>query len=321
MRFNPDHNYRSAATYRIAIMTVDGTPPLAVNHVPTPLGELAICEVISLMKHLPQVEILRVIVDAGDLIVTLHVTRNIPDHLRDIIALLDENTVKAVRESLLPNEFKAPILKAKHVYQKEFRDRILTSAEEYERFRTYDEQCAYRARIVEEQPQLLTTPQILDIDGKPYMCLGNFLLLRHPDRRQVRISRSFIPEKVDGLFRRWRETIRSGGVVVSPFVSAKEKEIYTEAVETGGRIIRIVNSAPAIRAGHNHLNPHISPEEKRLLEEHRLLLIAEVDLPKELRSQTPYSRENCMRMNEVALLLCEDHDSMRVLAPGDRTFC
>lgn len=322
-RFNPDHNYRSAAMYRIELRTVDGTPPLTVNHAPTGLGELAIIEVTSLMRELPEIEILRVIIDERTLTITLRVTRNTPDHLSDIIAILDENTARAVRESLLPPEIKAPILRNKHIYDSEFRDRIITSAEEFDRFRVYDEGAPGRTRILEQNGVLLTTPQRLDVDGVEYGCLGNFLLLRNPDRQQVRISRSYTPEMLDKLKKRWRETIRTGGVLVSPFVSAKEKELFSEAADNGGRIIKVVNAAvygdPTLRMGQT-APVQIRQEEERLLAEHRLLIIYEIDTPENLKGEAPYSRDNCLRMNEVARQLCEEHDSMRVLSPNDRTF-
>lgn len=71
---------------------------------------------------------------------------------------------------------------------------------------------------------------------------GNIFLLDNPVKSAVRISRirSRTPH-LEAKIREWEETIRCGGVLVSPFINPDEKFYRDAAINNGSGIILIVD--------------------------------------------------------------------------------
>jgi REP element-mobilizing transposase RayT len=66
---------------------------------------------------------------------------------------------------------------------------------------------------------------------------GNLFLLDQPELRELRVSRSIPPDQLEELRKETLEWIKSGGVIVSPFISPGEKEIAKTALDAGGAVI------------------------------------------------------------------------------------
>lgn len=89
----------------------------------------------------------------------------------------------------------------------------------------------------------------------------------------------------------WLYTADNGGVLVSPFISKREKEIRYEAEQAGGRLILITHDAFGDRykpAAHDFA----------LCAEGRMLIISLARPPK-----PSLSRPDCMEMNALAALI------------------
>jgi hypothetical protein len=91
--------------------------------------------------------------------------------------------------------------------------------------------------IRREHPDFFCSGRVLQIGEQTFPVYGNFLLLRNPTRAAVRISRSYSEDKLRELHRHWEEIIRSNGVLISPFISEKEKAVRELAISEGGNII------------------------------------------------------------------------------------
>lgn len=125
-------------------------------------------------------------------------------------------------------------------------------------------------------------------------CVGNIFLLRQ-SLKQVHV-RSFWS---DDLVLRFEEECRlhvsAGGVLISPFISPKERKIMYEAIERGGKVIRITD-----RGFGERWKP--SGREFELCAEGRLLVMAESGSSTR-REEMHYRKAS--HLNRVAALIVE----------------
>lgn len=126
------------------------------------------------------------------------------------------------------------------------------------------------------------------VGDTPCQLYGNIHLLNNPFKEQVIVHRADTPEQFERNKEKWLYTAVNGGILVSPFISKREKEIRREAEELGGRFILITNRP---------LGEREKPVGKdfELCAEGRMLIIA---------PQTPmdFSRIACQQMNKLASL-------------------
>lgn len=82
----------------------------------------------------------------------------------------------------------------------------------------------------------------INVNGRDCGLYGNIFLLDNPVKSFVKLSRE--PLKTPGYeskIKEWEETIRSGGVLVSPFINPYEKEYRDIAIKNGNGIILIAD--------------------------------------------------------------------------------
>lgn len=132
------------------------------------------------------------------------------------------------------------------------------------------------------------------INGEEYEAYGNHFLLQHPFKMAVRIHRNNTDEENERLKEKWLEHIAEGGVLVSPFISPKEKHIRKCANEMGGKIILIQNEPFPEK-----YKPALS--DFNLCSQGKLLIIAPV---KTMGSHLNY--EICTKMNELAEKIADE---------------
>lgn len=142
------------------------------------------------------------------------------------------------------------------------------------------------ARI--QRPEFFERVNNLLIDGQTLQSYGNMFFLDNPDKYAVRISRSYSEEEQSKLRHLWLSETIKGSILVSPFISPKEKNIMREANEFDGKFILIQHEA---------FGPRFKPSGHlfKLCEEGRLLIISLGLAPK-----TPLSKALCIRMNALA---------------------
>lgn len=82
----------------------------------------------------------------------------------------------------------------------------------------------------------------IHVNGRKCGLYGNLFLLDHPIKSFVKISR--IPDRTPDLkikTAEWEETIRCGGVLVSPFINPHEKAYRDKAINNGNGIIPVTD--------------------------------------------------------------------------------
>lgn len=143
----------------------------------------------------------------------------------------------------------------------------------------------HRLAMRRQFPQFFQMIRNLKIGDREYEAYGNLFLFRNPDKEAVKISRSFTPEEVEEKKSNWIADASKGTVLVSPFISKKEKEIRSEAEKAGASIILIVAGAFSER-----YKPGL--HDFSLCSEGRLLIIS-YGVP----TNTAITRQLCDQMN------------------------
>lgn len=125
------------------------------------------------------------------------------------------------------------------IFERGFHDRILRRKNQLRNMIDYVKDNPRRLLIKREHANLFRRAVKIDIEGNVYQAFGNFMLLKQPCKAAVRVSSRF---SADELIRRkslWKETVREGGVLISPFISPAERSVRDYAIENGGKIILI----------------------------------------------------------------------------------
>lgn len=172
-------------------------------------------------------------------------------------------------------------------------DKPLYENRSLEGWYSYIRQNPYRLAMRMQAPHFFQRVRNLKIGNEEYEAYGNFFLFRNPDKEVVKISRKDTKEEKEKKKLKWLMAARKGSVLVSPFISAEEKGIRTEAEAWGASIMLITNEKFPER-----FKP--SAHDFELCSSGRLLIISIGQPPKE-----PLTRAFCEKMNNIALEISE----------------
>lgn len=188
------------------------------------------------------------------------------------------------------------------IFNKNFHDRILTSAGQLDIMKRYVADNPLRYIIKRDHPDLFCRKNSVKIDGIDYDAIGNIFLLRNTLISQVRLSRKYTSEQVDALERHWVRVIEEGGVLVSPFISQREKVFRDIAIDGGANVIIIEQ---------NGFGKRYKPSGRyfNLCAEGRLLIIAPIG---HSNSRMALTRVNALRMNNIALIIANGQFELSV---------
>lgn len=178
----------------------------------------------------------------------------------------------------------------KPFFAKGFNDKIVYRKGQKDNFYNYisDNPRRYLAR--KTYPEFFSKPLRLTVGKDSYSVYGNIFLLDHPVKTAVCVSSRYTPAELERHRRLWQETIRSGGVLISPFISNSEREIRDMGIAGGASLIVIVD---------NGFPPRFKPSGRyfELCSRGRLLLVA----PESYISRKPVmTRRVAMACNELA---------------------
>lgn len=214
-----------------------------------------------------------------------------PDHLHIILSV--ENRLDDIVGRKL-GAFKVAVNKRSgidQVFKRGFNDQILTKSRKLDIIYNYLRTNPYRLAIRKANPDFFHRRSGISIGGLPCQLYGNLHLLDNPFKEQVIVHRADNEDVYSSNRDRWLYTAGNGGVLVSPFISKREKDIRKEAELVGGRFILIANRPFGERE---------KPMGKdfALCAEGRMLIIAP-------QTAWDFSRSACLQMNELAALLSE----------------
>ena len=170
----------------------------------------------------------------------IHVREYLPAHLGRYISRL--KTVCTLAVSELPGYPVDTDGNPLHIFEDNYHDRIIRNDSMLETERRYLDDNPRRHLLRKQHPEYFSSPVRITINGEHYSAFGNILLLKDIHPEPVIISRRYTTEHLSRLKVGWEEAARSRKALVSPFISKPEKEIRKVTLESGGRIIEILDN-------------------------------------------------------------------------------
>lgn len=245
------HNYRSRCIYMITMLKNKDVPPFSsientgttgkpipVVHLSS-LGKIIYDCLHALLLEYPQLKILRRVAMPDHIHFELFVTTPIPMALGSIMAVFKAKCTTEARKRFPDSDIAK---RGISVFTEGFNDKIAFRRGAKDAFYNYIADNPRRYLVKKTHSQWFFHRLMIELEGRQLGLYGNIFLLDNPIKSFVKISR--IKERTPDLpehIKEWEETIRSGGVLVSPFINPEEKLYRDAAIEAGSSIILIVN--------------------------------------------------------------------------------
>lgn len=328
-----DHDYQSRCIYMLTLTLADRSQPLlgrlGLNAkgeamlTPSALGEAVKREWYALHKEYPQLWIMRVQLMEEHLHVVVFVKEKLPKHLGKLVGIVKNRSNKHFWQELTEQGRLAP--KGQQtpppLFAENFQDTILTHEGQLETMLRYVDDNPKRAMTKRQNPELFKVVRELRVKTMQSSCteqkrldslsglcelgsltfaaIGNQWLLERGVRMQVRCHNNTTPENLK-LISRQKEYFlnrgKKGGVVVSPCISAGEKEIARAALDAKQPLIVILE---------NGFPPLYKPPGKYFdaCAEGLLLMLAPWPYHMEKRTIT---RQQCLALNDMAAAISNE---------------
>ncbi len=289
------HDYRAPWKYHITIGKNASAPPfsrlvweqlapggLKVDYTPTGYCiSDAIRQIPSIEPHL---QVYQYIIMPDHLHLLLRVKETMQRHL----GLVIHDFKKMVTQRLGQN-----------VFTESYNDRIVYPERDLNTLFKYIRDNPYRLAVRQARPDFFQKSRAIAIDGRPVACYGNLFLLKNPFKQPLVVHRADTPARFEKKFHESLYTAINGGVVVSPFISPREKEIRKAIESVGGRMILIADR-PLIE------RQKPSQHNFDLCTRGQLLIVSPLDYLDRPPSAHP-TRDQCLDMNSLALSLCSQN--------------
>lgn len=297
-----DHDYYGPFIYHIILSKAEGCPDFGVltGSARIPPGERGCAEIrlSQLGKHIknaielwqkefPFMEVWKHKVMPDHIHLLVNKNKTTPRHLSFFIGVL-KATVRKYHNSVSGNNYTTT-----QIFKENYCDRPLFRERNLNTWFSYIDVNPHRLAMRLQYPEFFTRIRSLIIGGMEVEAYGNMFLLRNPDKQEVHIRRLWTQAKVEAMQNFWVEEALQGAVIVSPFISEKEKEVRDRIIKQGGKMIWIQ---------YEEFGEKYKPAETafKLCEEGRLLIIS---LKQSYRGEL--SRELCVRMNNLAEEICK----------------
>lgn len=309
-RRSRQHDYCRPAKYLITIGKADSTPILSIiqgdvssiadqDEINCPHAELTEAGQdveIALKKWLaqyPQIQVESHIIMPDHIHLCLHVMTYLDTGLSRAVANFMGKVTSCRRERILSINQEIRLDEMQSFFSKGFNDKIAFNHEQWTRQLAYCADNPRRYLMKKLNPDIFYKRWLLTIGDSQFAAIGNIYLLKSPIMDVVRFSRKYAPGEFEAKVQQWRQDIRNGGVIISPYIHPKEKEIRDYALAEGGSIIRVCE---------NGFSDRFAPQgaEFKYAGSNRLLLIAPV---KYNSQKEDMSYAKAQLMNKVAELV------------------
>lgn len=290
------HDYRSPGRYLITLTKSKEISPFSEIdgdwQLPTgspgasytrwsPIGRIIADKLYQIRELHPALRTEQYIVMPDHVHILLWVQAPLPEHLGFYIARF-KNSINITTS-------------AAHIFDDGFNDQIITPKRNLHTIFNYIRSNPYRLAVRRACPDFFTRCNNLTIGDTPCQLYGNLHLLHNPFKDQVIVHRADDDQTFQTKRNMWIHTAANGGVLVSPFISQREKSIRKETQSLGGRFIYITNQPFGERE-----KP--TGNEFELCAQGRLLIVAPA-VP------MPLDRSCCLKMNAIAALIASTTES------------
>lgn len=281
------HDYRSPGRYMITLSKSPGIFPFSQIEgdwkLPvgtrgssytrwSPMGRVIADKLYHLGELHPALRAEQYIVMPDHIHALIWVKSTLPEHLGFFIARF-KNTINTA-------------VSIDHIFDDGFNDQIVTNKRDLNTIFNYIKSNPYRLAIRRACPDFFTRCNNMIIEDTPCQAYGNIHLLDNPFKDQVIVHRADDDQIFLANRDRWLHTAANGGVLVSPFISQREKSIRKEAELAGARLILITNRPLGERE-----KP--SGKDFELCAQGRMLIIAP-------STPMPLDRSACLKINSLA---------------------
>lgn len=328
-----DHDYQSRCIYMLTLALADRSQPLLgrlgldaqgkAKLTPSALGEAVVREWYALEKAYPQLSIMRVQLMEEHLHVVVFVKERIPKHLGKLVGIVKNFSNKhywamlTAQGRLAPKGQQTP----PPLFAENFQDTILTHEGQLETMLQYVDNNPKRAMTKRQNPELFKVVRELrvktmqpscneqdqpeamsglcELGSLTFAAIGNQWLLERGVRMQVRCHNNTTPKNLQ-LIARQKEYFldrgKKGGVVVSPCISAGEKEIARAALDAKQPLIVILE---------NGFPPLYKPPGKYFESCAEGLLLMLAPWPYHMEKRT-ITRQQCLALNDMAAAISNE---------------
>jgi hypothetical protein len=181
------------------------------------------------------------------------------------------------------------------LWEKGYNDRILHNYSTLDKWKAYLRDNPRRLLVKRAHPEFFRIHHRVTYAGLTFEAMGNLFLLDYPEKIQVQCSRSITPEALQAKTEAAITAGKRGAVFVSPTISQGEKDIMNAIYKEG---------FPVIHLRENGFGEKEKPGGKRFdaCARGQMLILAPWEHHNE---QTTIRRNQCLALNEMARLICE----------------
>ena len=303
-----DHDYYGRCIYMITISVEGRRPLLGVLHTdgepsvePTPLGQEVERCWYAISEFYPEVKALDFQLMPDHVHGLLFVKKEMEAHLGQVVNGFKVGCNRAYRRLVCPGGVAAAgagPLHPKHperglLFETGYNDSVLKGKGQLERMFQYMKDNPRRLAIKRMNPSLFRVVHELRIGNRVFAAIGNRWLLDWPVRLQVRCHNNTTPRNLELIAKQkayFLQRAEKGAVIVSPCISAGEKEIARAVLDAKRPLIVILE---------NGFPPMYKPPGRyfEACAEGLLLMLAPWPYHTEKRT---ISRQQCLALNGMA---------------------
>ena len=291
MRRHPIHDYRSPCIYHITMKKASGMPLFSsvggrlecpeVNL--SPIGKVLQTNIVTVSDIDSRLKMLQYVIMPDHVHLLLRVMEYLDDPLGVHISKMRIRSLQMARDRGICTQ---------SIFERNFHDRFLRRDHSLDVIFQYIRQNPYRLLVRRYFPDSFRRVNNLFVfKDQCWQAYGNMQLLDNPFKEAVICHRADAGSARERTLETgWMYAAANGGVLVSPFISDKEKDIRNKAEALGGKTVLITNEAFPDRykpSGRNF----------RMCGEGRLLVIAPV-------RTLPPGRSTFLIMNALAKWIC-----------------
>lgn len=291
------HNYRAPFIYHIILKKMNGSTAFGEvggdAQIPfgsagcafikeSVLGSIIAKKIIEIQKIFPILQVYQFCVMPDHVHILLRVKDWSEHHLDFYIDYL-----KALIASKYSQDYNESMT-GDDIFEPGYCDKPLLLKRSLDGLFRYIRENPHRLAMRRQYPQFFQRARSIQIGDRQYEAYGNLFLLRNPDKEAVKVSRKDSPDVIVEKTDSWLDKAAQGTILVSPFISPKEKEIRAKAESQGASFILIIPEGFAER-----FKP--SEHDFALCSAGRLLILS-LGLP----AKTPLTRGTCLQMNALA---------------------
>ncbi len=292
------HDYYSKCIYMVTLMKMPGIPSfshikgcLDQNRIKawsehSRIGQILRRNFVSISNYFPEVKPHQYIIMPDHAHLIFEVMKKTEYHFGEVVRIYKKHCSNEYIEMLGRYGFEF----TGHLFRDGYNDRILRGKGQLNALYDYVRDNPRRLYLKQSYPQYFQNALMCVAGGETFGVYGNICLLDFPEKVVVRFSRSFSEQELARRDFIYKEVIRSGGVLVSPFIHPNEKRYLHMALENGGRVIYITANG-----FHSRWKPSKSLMDPSA--EGRILFVGSAEFS---ASAPVLKRDSAMRMNDLA---------------------